>query len=212
MDRREFLETSTRLAGAALLASPWLIRNAVWYHNPLAPFFNAQFPNQFVDAATEQRYREQLRHWGNLPSPWSIPWEVTVSGFALQGLVGPVLLIAPVALLALRYRVGRRLLFAAFILALPYSQNLGTRFLIPALPFVMMAMCMFIVENSIMSIAMWIHFHVKFFTIYITSVQLLSFLFVQVLLYQLQELPVQELLQEQPFQIPALFCRCSAML
>src|SRR5262249_28488208 len=46
------------------------------------------------------------------------------------------------ALLALRYRLGRWMLLAAGIFALPALLNTGTRFLIPSLPFLAMAMGM----------------------------------------------------------------------
>jgi hypothetical protein len=44
------------------------------------------------------------------------------------------------ALFALRSGLGRRILLAALLFLLPYPMNVGTRFLIPALPFVTLAM------------------------------------------------------------------------
>ena len=60
----------------------------------------------------------------------------------LNGILGPLFLLAPVALVALRWRAGRHLLLAALVFAIPYPANIGTRFLIPALPFVSMAMAL----------------------------------------------------------------------
>ncbi len=120
---------------------PWLVKNAVTLGNPVAPFFNGLFPNPHLTPAFEAEYAAYLRHYG-LTSLWSIPWEAAVRGKALTGLLGPVFLLAPIALLALRKPVGRRLLAAAAVPLLTYPLNIGTRFLIPALPFVALAMSM----------------------------------------------------------------------
>jgi hypothetical protein len=66
---------------------------------------------------------------------------VTTHG-SLAGLLGPVFLLSPLGLLALRRREGRRLLFAALVFGANYFGNIGTRFLIPVLPFVALAMAL----------------------------------------------------------------------
>jgi hypothetical protein len=68
-----------------------------------------------------------------------IPWAVTVSG-RLAGVLGPVFLMAPIALLSLRRREGRQLLLAAAVFGATYFSNIGARFLIAPLPFVALAM------------------------------------------------------------------------
>ncbi len=68
-------------------------------------------------------------------------WILTVGG-QLGGQLGPVFLLAPLALLTLRTSVGRRLLLAGLIITLPYPQNIGARFLIPVLPFVAMGIAL----------------------------------------------------------------------
>ena len=65
--------------------------------------------------------------------------QVTTHGL-LSGLLGPVFLLAPVALGALRRREGRQLLLAALVFGGTYFGNIGARFLIPPLPFVALAM------------------------------------------------------------------------
>jgi hypothetical protein len=72
--------------------------------------------------------------------------ELTVRGGILQGLLGPVFLLAPLGLLALRWPLGRQFVLAALVFALPYPANLGTRFLFPALPFASYALAMVLVE------------------------------------------------------------------
>jgi hypothetical protein len=69
-----------------------------------------------------------------------IPVETTLRGGKLQGVLGPVFLLAPLALLALRRRQGRQLLLATAVYAIAYPANIGTRFLIPCLPFLALAM------------------------------------------------------------------------
>jgi len=123
---------------AIIMIAPWLLRNWLWVHNPLAPFFNNVFPNPYINCAFEIGYKQSLALY-NLTSRWQIPMQAIVRG-GLQGLLGPVILLAPIALLALRKREGRQLLLAALVFGANYFSNIGTRFLIPPLPFVALAM------------------------------------------------------------------------
>jgi hypothetical protein len=125
-------------APAAVLVVPWLVRNWLWVHNPLAPFFNDLFRNPYINYSFEVGYRNELAHY-DLTSLWQIPMQVTVHG-SLSGLLGPVFLLSPIALLALRRAEGRQLLLAALVFGINYFSNIGTRFLIPMLPFVALAM------------------------------------------------------------------------
>jgi hypothetical protein len=76
--------------------------------------------------------------------------------------VGPVFLLAPLALLALRRKVGVQLMLAAVVFGLPYFANLGTRFLLPCLPFLSLALaialarpewlaCVVVVAHAVLS-------------------------------------------------------------
>jgi hypothetical protein len=125
---------------ALAMMAPWVVRNWIWYGNPVSPFYNQWFPNPYIHVGRELEYREHMAHWGGVTDKWQIPIEATVRGFKLQGLLGPVFLLAPIALLALRYRQGRQLLLAAAVCFSMYPANIGTRFLIPCLPFVSLAM------------------------------------------------------------------------
>jgi hypothetical protein len=118
---------------AAIFIVPWMLKNAVQTGNPLAPFANHLFPNPYVHASFEREYREYLRHY-HLTNWLSAPWELAVKGERLQGFFGPIFLLMPLALLSLRRPAGRRLLLAGTIFALPWFLNIGSRFLIPALP------------------------------------------------------------------------------
>ena len=127
-------------AAAALVMSPWIIRNWVWYQNPTAPFFSRLFPNPNIRASVEEAYRQSMRHYNGARLDWGTPAELTLRGGVLQGTLGPIFLLAPIGLLALRTRQGRQSMLAAVVFAVPYLANMGTRFLIPVLPFVALAM------------------------------------------------------------------------
>jgi Dolichyl-phosphate-mannose-protein mannosyltransferase len=123
---------------AALLIAPWMMKNWLWVHNPVAPFYNHWFPNPYVTESFEREYRAHMRHY-NLASDREIPMQVTTYG-SLSGLLGPVFLLAPIALLALRRREGGQLLLAAAVFGSTYFNNIGARFLLPVLPFAALAM------------------------------------------------------------------------
>lgn len=125
-------------AVAALFIAPWVCRNAVWWHNPVAPLFNAWFPNPYVHQWFEKEYKAHMATYG-LPSRWLIPAQITYGGSKLAGLLGPVFLLSPLALLSLRHPLGPRLLLTWAVFTATYFSNVGTRFLIPGLPFLALA-------------------------------------------------------------------------
>jgi hypothetical protein len=129
------------LACTLVSAGPWLVKNSVVVGNPVAPLFNAWFPNPYVSPAFEASYREFLRHDGGITRLADIPAQVLWHGEKLQGFIGPVWLMAPFALVALRQARGRVLLAAAACFGATYFANIGTRFLIPVLPFAALALC-----------------------------------------------------------------------
>jgi hypothetical protein len=137
-------------ACAALLIAPWIIRNTLWVANPLAPFFNELFPNPYITVAFEREYREHLSLY-ELKSRWQIPFDVTTRG-TLSGLLGPVFLLTPIALLALRRREGRRLLAAALLFSATYFSNIGTRFLLPSLPFFALALMLALARPAALAV------------------------------------------------------------
>jgi hypothetical protein len=127
-------------AFAFLLVAPWLLKNWLWMHNPLAPFFNSYFPNPYVTVDFEVEYKNYFRLY-DLASRWQIPLAATVRG-TLGGVLGPVFLLAPLGLAALRKPLGRQLWLAALLFGANYFSNIGARFLIPTMPFVALAMAM----------------------------------------------------------------------
>lgn len=125
---------------AALVMTPWLAKNWLWLQNPVSPFYNRYFPNPYITVAFEEGYRKDLQTY-DLTSRAQIPMAVTTSG-ALGGLLGPIFLLSPIALLALRRREGRHLLLAALVFGCNYFNNISPRFLIAPLPFVALAMAL----------------------------------------------------------------------
>jgi hypothetical protein len=126
---------------AALWIAPWMIKNTITVANPVSPFANRLFPNPYIKASFEDIYVGYLRKYDNV-KPREIPWELTVRGERLAGLLGPIFLLSPLALLALRRPLGRQLLLVSAVFLLPYFNNIGARFLMPALPFVCFAMAL----------------------------------------------------------------------
>ena len=125
---------------ALVMVAPWTLRNWFWVGNPFAPFLNSWFPNPYYHAGMESIYVEGLRHYLGIKHNWEIPLQLTLRGGLVDGMFGPVFLLAPIGLLALRWKSGRRLLLAALVFALPAYINIGARFLIPAAPFLALAM------------------------------------------------------------------------
>jgi hypothetical protein len=125
---------------AMLMIAPWTLRNWFWLGNPFAPFFNSWFPNPYYHPGMERIYADMLRHYTWMKHYWEIPLQLTLRGGLIEGMFGPVFLLAPLGLFALRLKSGRRLLLAALLFALPAYFNTGARFLMPSVPFLALAM------------------------------------------------------------------------
>ena len=126
---------------ASLMIAPWMIKDWMQYRNPVAPLANQIFRNPYIHVYTVQDWSAWLRRY-DIANLWTLPMEVTVHGAHVQGLIGPMFLLAPLALLAWRYRAGRRLLALGFLFLAVYFTNIGARFLIPCLPFFALAMAL----------------------------------------------------------------------
>ncbi len=123
------------IALAACFIAPYLIRNAVWYGDPVFPFFNAVFPNPFFHLANERDYVKDQSHVNNVT--WSeLPKELTIGGPKLPESLGPLyVLLAPLALAGIAWARTRPLALGFLLLASACLANNSPRFLIPALPF-----------------------------------------------------------------------------
>ena len=129
---------------ACLTAVPWMIKDAIEFHNPFFPLFNHWFPNPYLYPMVEDDLRRLMAHTSDVPYI-QMPFELAMGG-KLFGTIGPVFLLAPLALLSLRFPAGRQLLIAFVPMFLPFFGNTGARFFIPALPFLSLALAMAFVE------------------------------------------------------------------
>jgi len=135
---RPLLVTS---ALALIFITPWLVKNWIWVDNPFSPLENHLFPNPYVHISFEDGFRAALQTYG-LTEKRLIPVQLTLDGGTLQGFFGPLFLLAPLGLVALRLPAGRQLWLAALVFGLPYYANIGTRFLIPAAPFISLVLAL----------------------------------------------------------------------
>jgi len=126
---------------AAFFILLWMAKNWIEVANPVSPLANRLFPNPYVHISFEDDWHRYLTRY-DLASDWQIPLQVTVQGDHVEGLLGPLFLLSPIALLALRFRAGRQLLLAALVFGSTYFSNIGTRFLIPVVPFVSLALAL----------------------------------------------------------------------
>jgi hypothetical protein len=120
---------------------PWMLKNWIEVANPFSPLANRIFPNPYVHISFEDVLRRFVSTY-SMASRWQIPLEVTLKGGQLAGFLGPLFLLTPLALLALRFREGRQLLLAGLLFVSTYFGNIGTRFLIPMVPFVSLALAL----------------------------------------------------------------------
>lgn len=131
--------------------APWMVKNWIEVDNPVSPLANRIFPNPYVHVSFEEDWRKHLSTY-DLASRWQLPLQTTIQGDHVEGLLGPLFLLTPLALLALRHRAGRQLLLAAAIFGATYFGNVGTRFLIPVVPLISLALALVI--GSIPSLLM----------------------------------------------------------
>ncbi|MDQ6758966.1 MAG: glycosyltransferase family 39 protein [Acidobacteriota bacterium] len=120
---------------ALAVMSPWIVKNAAVVHNPVAPFANHFFPNPFLYPSTEHEYIQSVSSPDGLTAlNW--PYQITTRGGLTQGHLGPVFLLAPIALLALWTPAGRQLLCAAAVFLLPCLAAVPSRYFLPGLCFI----------------------------------------------------------------------------
>ncbi len=114
-------------------AGPWIVKNAIQFRNPFYPLFNDVFPNPYQYPLIEAVWRHMYAHMNGVTLS-AIPYQLAIGG-RLDGILGPVFLLCPLALLSLWAPAGRRLMLAFVPLFLPYFANIGARFMILPLPF-----------------------------------------------------------------------------
>lgn len=152
--RRRWRGAAWFSASALVSILPWMLRDLVLTGNPVAPLGNRFFTNDAFHLATEESLGQYLRDYG---VGWPhLPWSIAVDGAALQGLIGPLFLLLPLAILAWKKPAGRAVLVTAAVLTLPWTQNLGARFLMPALAFYALALAM-VVPQQLFAVVVVLH-------------------------------------------------------
>ncbi len=136
-------------ACAALMAGPWIARNWMLYENPAAPLGNWLFRNPYIHVMFEKDYSQYLRTY-QVKDKSTIPLDVTIGGEKTQGLIGPLFLLLPLGLFALRRQTGRHVWVAGLLVFSPYFANIGTRFLIPCLPFFSLSIALALGETPLL--------------------------------------------------------------
>lgn len=138
--------------------SPWLLKNLVFIHNPIAPWGAALFQNSMISAEQAANYFKHISDHGmpiqTLKGFLVLPWNLTAYGFRYGGgfdMPGPVfLLFLPVLFFygkidrITRYLLVFSLVFAAFWL---FSGKV-LRFLLPIIPF----LCLLTAKGIIQSL------------------------------------------------------------
>jgi hypothetical protein len=127
LSRRRWKPGVLLAAGATLGILPWILRALLLTGNPFAPLASRVFPNPYFHIATEIDLAQGLRSRNGVD--WlHVPWELAF-GDRLGGSYGPLLLLLPLGLIALKRREGRLLWLGAALLAAPWITNSGARFL-----------------------------------------------------------------------------------
>jgi hypothetical protein len=142
-----------RWAWAGLLSLPWLLKNYWYVGNPVAPFFNAWFPNEFFTAEFEAGYREFLGTYG-VASVGEWAREAILGGTRLSGFLGPAALLLPLGALAWRDARWRWWMAGALATLAVYPQNIGTRFLLPATPFLALGLFSLLAVRNVYVLAL----------------------------------------------------------
>jgi hypothetical protein len=130
-------------AGAALLIAPWWIKNWVTVQNPISPFGNKVFSNPYLTPRFESDY---VKGQSSVVPARDRFVESTIRGGSTGGFLGPLFLLSPLGLLALRYRQGRQVVLAAAIFLIPTLANAQTRFLMLAAPFLALALSLAVMK------------------------------------------------------------------
>jgi len=137
--RKAAKAASILLCAILFVSGPYFLRNWAWFHNPIAPFGNAIFPNPWFHVSLERLYVA-----GQVPRSGARWWRyflgLTVGNSLFDSSLGAAFLLIPLGLAGLIWRQSRMLTFAALLLGLAWLTNKDPRFLMPAAPAAAMAL------------------------------------------------------------------------
>jgi hypothetical protein len=136
---RKWKAAALVIACAALMAVPWMLKDWIYVHNPIAPFGNRFFRNPYIHVEFERYWTDFLRTYG-VSDRRKLLRDVFLDGQVTGTPLGAIFLLLPLGLLALRKKTGRHILIAGAIVLSTYFANISTRFLLPSLPFFSLAL------------------------------------------------------------------------
>jgi hypothetical protein len=95
-----FFECVFLAVPAFLLVSPWIIKNSIFFGNPLYPFLQGVFKNAAVASnlkgfQADSKARDVFAQFSSLRGVWQYliePWTITMTGLTTVDLIGPAFL------------------------------------------------------------------------------------------------------------------------
>ncbi|MGA2184021.1 MAG: hypothetical protein ABSH47_13410, partial [Bryobacteraceae bacterium] len=119
--------------------TPYLVRNILWFDNPVVFFGNSVFRNPYFHISFEQDYVRNQAHLHGLE--WKdMPLQLTMGGAKVEGCFGAAFLAAPLILAGVLWPPSRFLMLAALATGFAFPHDRSARFLIPALPLLAMVL------------------------------------------------------------------------
>ena len=130
------LRTGIAVAACASIGVlPWLLKNYLWFQNPLAPFFNQYFPKSVHYVSHSKANIGRLCSF-TTPQPLGNPPSGDHLWVARRAARVRCSCCAPIALAGAPMPAGRGTCCSPpLVFGATYFSNISTRFLIPALPF-----------------------------------------------------------------------------
>jgi hypothetical protein len=102
------------------MCGPYLVRNWIWFDNPMASFANSIFHNQWFHISTERAFK------ANMGDYLGITWRelavgLTVGNTKLPDSYGALFLLIPVGIAGLAWRQSRLIVLTGLALATVYT-------------------------------------------------------------------------------------------
>jgi len=127
------------LAATGIVCGPYLLRNWIWFDNPMAAFANTIFHNQWFHISTEHGYKAQIGDYGGID--WrELVVGLTIGNTKLPDSYGALFLLIPLGIAGLVWRQSRLIVATGLTLATVYIWNKDPRFLLPSLAFLAMGL------------------------------------------------------------------------
>ncbi|MHB9155285.1 MAG: hypothetical protein ACYC5N_06270, partial [Endomicrobiales bacterium] len=143
-DGRPLRNALVFLAFSSAAFAPWLLKNYLFLHNPVAPWGTGWFSRSSVSPAVAAQYFQHIASHGtavkSLADLVSLPWDLTAFGFRFGGgfdIPGPLfLLFIPALFFGLKIdKISKVLLLVAVLFGAGWmASGKVLRFIVPVLP------------------------------------------------------------------------------